>query len=119
MSVMKALRARRLAAGLTQSEVAEALGIGQTAVSQWEQYGVNPNADKLPQLAKLYGCKIDDLFDDTGAGALTADAGRGRVALAGHARVCARAVRQGQAPGHAGWETVAGGQKGTNADDWR
>ena len=65
MSVMKVLRARRLAAGLTQSEVAEALGIGQTAVSQWEQYGVNPNADKLPQLAKLYGCKIDDLFDDT------------------------------------------------------
>lgn len=65
MSVMKALRARRLAAGLTQSEVAEALGIGQTAVSQWERYGVNPNADKLPRLAKLYGCKIDDLFDDT------------------------------------------------------
>ena len=65
MSVMKVLRARRLAAGLTQSEVAEALGIGQTAVSQWERYGVNPNADKLPQLAKLYGCKIDDLFDDT------------------------------------------------------
>lgn len=54
-----------------------------------------------------------------GAGALTTDAGRGRVALAGHARVCAGVVRQGQTAGHAGWETVAGRQKGTNADDWR
>ena len=62
MAKIKSMRER---AGFTQAEVAESLGIAQSTIAMWENGTNQPRADKLPQLAKLYGCKIDDLFDDT------------------------------------------------------
>ena len=56
------LKALRESAGLTQDAVAEHLKIQRTTVSMWESGDAKPRADKLPQLAKLYGCTIDDLF---------------------------------------------------------
>lgn len=54
----------RLKAKMTQEEVAQKLNIQRTTVSMWETGESNPRADKLPQLAALYGCTIDELFED-------------------------------------------------------
>ena len=60
---MNALRERRLKGGIpTQSEVAAILGVRPTAVSKWENGRSKPRADKLPILAKLYGCSIEELL---------------------------------------------------------
>ena len=47
---------------MTQSDVAKALGISRTTVAMWETGDSMPRADKLPELARLFGCRIDDLF---------------------------------------------------------
>ena len=62
---VNALRKRRLLGSIpTQREVAKALGVENSAVSKWER-GINkPRADKLPQLAKLYGCTVDELLGE-------------------------------------------------------
>ena len=62
---MNALKKRRLQAAVpTQREVAKALGVENSAVSKWER-GINkPRADKLPQLAKLYKCTVDELLGE-------------------------------------------------------
>lgn len=60
------LKEARLSAGLTQEEVAKALNISRTTVTMWETGDVNPTADKLPAIARLYGCTINDLFRDDG-----------------------------------------------------
>ena len=47
-----------------QKEVAAILGVKGSAVSKWERGLSKPRADKLPILAKLYGCSIEDLLAD-------------------------------------------------------
>lgn len=49
--------------GLTQGELSKKLNVSQSTVAMWET-GINkPRADKLPELAKIFGCSIDDLFE--------------------------------------------------------
>lgn len=55
--------------GMTQAEVATALGVDQSAVSLWEIGKTHPRAKLLPLIAKLLGCSIEDLID-TGAPAV-------------------------------------------------
>jgi len=62
---LKNLRARRLAAHMTQAELAEKLNVSQGVVADWEAGRKYPTADKLPALAKTLRCKIDDLYDET------------------------------------------------------
>lgn len=52
----------RTKAGMTQAAVAEKLGIKAAAVSQWETGKTLPRADKLREVAALYGCAVDDLL---------------------------------------------------------
>lgn len=47
---------------LTQIDLAKKLKIGQSTVAMWEAGEAMPRADKLPELAKILGCTIDDLF---------------------------------------------------------
>ena len=56
------IRFARLKAGLTQEEVAKHLGVRQATISWWESGRGFPKAQKLPALARLYGCTIDELF---------------------------------------------------------
>lgn len=56
------LRAARKSANLTQQEAAQLLNVDQTAISQWETGLTMPRTDKLPDIAKIYRCTIDDLF---------------------------------------------------------
>ncbi|MGY2800297.1 DNA-binding Xre family transcriptional regulator [Ewingella americana] len=46
----------RIYRGMTQKEVAERLGIKQSAVSQFEK-SENPRSDNLARLASLYECR--------------------------------------------------------------
>lgn len=56
------IKSIRLKRKMTQAELARRLQIDQTAVSQWESGKSMPTADKLPELARILGCTIDDLF---------------------------------------------------------
>ncbi|MFT4143471.1 MAG: helix-turn-helix transcriptional regulator [Mobilitalea sp.] len=49
---------------LTQMELADAMGVSYQAVSNWERGNSMPDISKLPELATLFGCSIDDLLTD-------------------------------------------------------
>ena len=49
-------------AGLTRLEVASRLGLDKSTVSHWELGTAIPRADKLPLLADMFGCSIDELY---------------------------------------------------------
>lgn len=54
---------------MTQADVAKALKVDQTAVSQWETGASMPRISNLFRLAQLYGCSVDDLIgEDSNAG---------------------------------------------------
>lgn len=50
--------------GISQCELAKRLSVCQSTVAMWENGTNTPTADKLPQLAKILNCTIDDLFSD-------------------------------------------------------
>lgn len=47
---------------LTQYAFAERLGVKQSTVSMWENGENMPTADKLPKIAGILRCSIDELF---------------------------------------------------------
>ena len=59
---MKGLAKCRKAAKLTQAELAALLNVGQSAIAAWESGAAYPNANKLPAIAEVLDCSIDDLF---------------------------------------------------------
>lgn len=62
---MNVMKERRLRGAIpTQREVAKMIGVKESAVSKWENGISKPRADKLPLLAKLYGCTIEELLAD-------------------------------------------------------
>ena len=61
---MNAIKYYREQKNLSQQEVANELSISQQAIARWENGETLPRAEKLPQLAVILGCKIDDLFKE-------------------------------------------------------
>ena len=59
------LRFLRERKGLSQAETAVAIGVTPQAYSKWERREAMPMADKLPKLARIFGCTIDELFEQT------------------------------------------------------
>lgn len=55
------LKAARLAAGMTQAQLAAAMGCTQKDISRWEA-GLEPRALTLKKMAQALGCKMDDLI---------------------------------------------------------
>ena len=53
MEIGSIIRSRRAARGLTQAQVAQALGVTATAVSKWERNASLPEITLLPALARL------------------------------------------------------------------
>lgn len=49
-------------AGLSVKQVMDALHVSDAAVYFWETGANAPSIKKLPALAKLYGCTVDDLL---------------------------------------------------------
>ena len=54
----------RMSKNMTQEDVAKEMGVKRNTISMWESGASAPTADKLPKLARILGCTIDDLFRD-------------------------------------------------------
>jgi len=54
----------REAAGITQGEVAEALGISQSTYSDWERGSVAIHPDRLKELAEIVGTSVAELLGE-------------------------------------------------------
>lgn len=67
------IRRLRVEHGLTQRELAEAVGVGDKAVSKWERGGGCPDVALLPALAKHLGTTVETLL----SGSLSPDRSSG------------------------------------------
>lgn len=56
---IKELRIRQ---GITQLQLSEKMGITQATVALWESGDNYPRADKLPEIARVLRCTVNDLF---------------------------------------------------------
>lgn len=56
------IRKIRESKGLTQKALAKLLNVTRSSVAMWEKGESLPRADKLPMLAEVLQCSIDDLF---------------------------------------------------------
>ena len=64
---MTTLKKLRLRSGMTQQELAEKLHVTQGAVSHWEHGGSYPAARKMPEIARLFECTVDELLQEADA----------------------------------------------------
>ncbi len=49
--------------GRSQDAIATELGVDRSTVAKWETGVAFPRGDKLPAVARAYGCEIKDFFD--------------------------------------------------------
>ena len=61
---MNKIKNLREATGKTQKEIASYFSINISTVAKWETGESLPRADKLPELAKILGCTVDELLRD-------------------------------------------------------
>lgn len=54
----------RVRAGKTVTQTAEHLGVSRMSLWAWEAGKVMPRADRLMDIAKFFGCTVDDLLRD-------------------------------------------------------
>lgn len=52
----------RLAAGLTQSQLAERIGVAAQHIGRWERGERNPKIDALIRIADALGCDLQNLI---------------------------------------------------------
>ncbi|MFM0619416.1 helix-turn-helix transcriptional regulator [Paraburkholderia nemoris] len=64
VAIGRAIAKHRVASGFTQEQVAEALGIGNEAVSRMERGLVMPTVARLVELADLFECNAADLLTE-------------------------------------------------------
>ena len=64
MKLGENIKALRKARGFTQEKLADLLGISFQAVSKWETNANTPDVSLLPQIAKVLGTSIDQLFSE-------------------------------------------------------
>ena len=55
------LRAAREAAGLTQTQLADKVGVQQRDISRWENGRREPGVLIVKKMAQALGCSMDDL----------------------------------------------------------
>lgn len=56
------LRQLRLEKGLTQEQAAQQLGVSPQSVSRWECGSTLPDVMLLPEISRMYGVTVDDLY---------------------------------------------------------
>jgi DNA-binding XRE family transcriptional regulator len=59
MNFQISLAAARVNAGKTQDEAAKHLGVSKTCVISWEKGRTSPDATRLFEMCKYYGCPIE------------------------------------------------------------
>lgn len=62
-SLADTIRRHRRASGLSQAALAKRLGISAPSVAQWELGQTRPDLQRLPALAQILGCTIDELIE--------------------------------------------------------
>lgn len=62
MSIGKNIAVLRKAKGWTQSELGEMLGVSNQAVSKWESEMTMPDVMLLPDIAKVFGVTMEELY---------------------------------------------------------
>lgn len=65
---LSGLMPRRKSAGLTQTELAAAVGTTRQSISMWEAGECWPSAEWLPRLAMACRCEIIELYGPTDQG---------------------------------------------------
>lgn len=55
------MQERRRALRMTQNEMADRLGVTQGSLAAWEKGLAYPSIDRLPDIAKEYGCDVEQL----------------------------------------------------------
>ena len=70
MSIGDNIQATRLAAGMTQEQLAAEVGVSRQTVAKWESGETSPDLGHAADLADALGCTIDSLasFDSKGTG---------------------------------------------------
>ena len=53
---------QRMAAGITQAQLAEAVGVKPQHIGRWERGERKPKMEALMKMAEAIGCRIDDLI---------------------------------------------------------
>ena len=59
---MQAIRMRRKELNMSQEKMANLLNVDRSTVAKWET-GTLPRADKLPLIASVLNCTVDDLLN--------------------------------------------------------
>lgn len=62
VKVGRIISQKRKEHNMTQMQLVDALGISFQAVSNWERGNSMPDISKLPELAELFGCSIEELL---------------------------------------------------------
>lgn len=57
-------REMRQKAGLSVAQVMKSLRVTDAAIYQWETGETTPASKRLPEIAKLYGCTVDELLNE-------------------------------------------------------
>ena len=57
---IKLLRQKK---GFRQEDLARELNVDRTTVTKWETGGAVPKTSKLPQIAKILDCTIEELYN--------------------------------------------------------
>lgn len=58
------IKDKRLKSNLTQVEFAKIVGVAQSTVAEWEAGRSAPLTSKLPQIAEVLHCTVNDLFKE-------------------------------------------------------
>lgn len=61
---MKNLRYFRRKAGYTQTRLAKAIGVDQSAISYWESGKIEPRMKNVLKLSRLLGCSMEELMEE-------------------------------------------------------
>lgn len=64
-TIGRAIAKYRQAAGLTQAQLAEMLGVGNDAISRMERGTTVPSVMRLIELADIFDCELADLVTET------------------------------------------------------
>ncbi len=68
--VGKKIAVLRKEKNMTQMELADAMGVSYQAVSNWERGNSMPDISKLPELAQIFECSVDELLGENKASKL-------------------------------------------------
>ncbi len=56
------LKVLRTISGMTQEQVAEAVGVSRVTYLKWERYETYPDVKQLVKLSEVFGCSLDHFY---------------------------------------------------------